>query len=344
MSKEFERQMMMRCLQLAKNGLGTTYPNPMVGCVIVHNQRIIAEAWHQRAGEPHAEVLAIKQVPDKEILSKSTLFVSLEPCAHHGKTPPCSDLIIHHKIPKVIIGTVDPFSQVNGLGVKKMKQAGIEVELSELNKECKEINKRFFTFHQKKRPYVILKWAQTANGYISTKIAKQQWISTRFAKQLTHKWRTEEQAILVGTRTAQIDNPQLNSRLWSGNQPVRVVLDKDLTIDSNFHLWDQNQRTLVFSEKSKKSQPNLEFIQVDFQTNLMQTVLHYLYKNNIQSIIIEGGAITLQSVIDVGMWDEARVFESTQNWEDGIKAPSFIGQLVASKKIASDRLKIYVPS
>lgn len=334
--------MMQRCIQLAENGLGNTYPNPMVGCVIVHNGEIIAEGWHQKAGEPHAEVIAIHQIQNNEILKESTLYVSLEPCAHHGKTPPCADLIVRNQIPKVIIGTVDPFAKVNGLGIRKLQDAGIEVISGVLEKECRELNKRFFTFHQEKRPYVILKWAQTADGFMAIEDGEQKWITNEYSKQLVHKWRTEEQSILVGTNTAKADNPQLNARLWNGNQPVRLVLDRDLKLDNDLHLFDQNQRTIVFTEKEKSNSENLEFVQVSFDENLSNSILEKLYELNIQSVIIEGGRKTLESFIEKNLWDEARIFTSSNVWSSGIKSPDFKGRLIHFQQIQSDKLETFI--
>lgn len=338
---EFDEQMMQRCIQLAQNGLGNTYPNPMVGCVIVHNESIIAEGWHQKAGEPHAEVNAINQIQNKEILKESTLYVSLEPCAHHGKTPPCADLVIANQIPKVIIGTVDPFAKVNGLGIQKLKDAGIEVICGILEEECRALNKRFFKFHQEKRPYVILKWAQTSDGFIAAENGEQKWITNEYSKQFVHKWRTEEQSILVGTKTAQTDNPHLNARLWDGNQPIRIVLDKDLKLNSDLHLFDGSQRTIVFTEIEKSNLENLEFIQVSFDDYLPNSILNKLYELNIQSVIIEGGKQTLETFIKSNLWDEARIFTSTNVWNSGVKSPELKGNLIHSQQIQSDKLEIF---
>ena len=224
---------MARCIQLAKNGLGTTYPNPLVGSVIVYNGKIIGEGWHKKAGEAHAEVNAINSVKDKTLLAKSTIYVSLEPCSHYGKTPPCADLIAYHKIPNVIIGTIDPFAKVAGNGLKKLMEAGSKITLGVLEKECKELNKRFFTFHEKKRPYIILKWAETQDGFIAPleqESGKPFWITSPESKKRVHKWRTEEAAILVGTKTVELDNPSLTARLWKGEQPLRVVIDKSMKL------------------------------------------------------------------------------------------------------------------
>jgi len=338
---DWDEIIMQRCIQLAQNGFGTTYPNPMVGCVIVHQGKIIAEGWHKKAGEPHAEVNAIHQVQNKEILKEATLYVSLEPCAHHGKTPPCADMIIHHQIPKVVVGTVDPFAKVNGLGIQKMRNAGIEVKTGVLEKKCRELNKRFFTFHQEKRPYIILKWAQTADGFMAAENGEQKWITNEFSRQLVHKWRTEEQAILVGTMTAETDNPQLNARLWGGNQPIRLVLDKDLKLNENLDLFDRSQPTIVFTQKSKENLSNLKFIQVEFNENLVEQILTELYENEIQSVIIEGGKKTLETFIQKDLWDEARIFTSEESWKSGISSPDFRGKLIHSKNISSDRLEIF---
>lgn len=340
--KNFDEQMMLRCIQLAENGLGTTYPNPLVGCVIVHNKKIISEGWHRKAGEAHAEVIAIDRVASKEILKESVLYVSLEPCAHHGKTPPCSDLIVHCQIPRVVVGTVDPFAKVNGLGISKLQKEGVEVKTGVLENKCRELNKRFFTFHQKKRPYVILKWAQTANGFMAAANKEQKWISNQYSKQLSHKWRTEEQAVLVGTKTAESDNPELNARLWNGNQPVRLVLDKELKLNPGLNLFDRHRRTIVFTEKEKSNQPNLEFLKIRFDENLPHTILYKLYELEIQSVIIEGGRKTLDSFIEMDLWDEARVFTSDEAWNSGIKSPEFTGRLIYNQTIASDRLEIFV--
>lgn len=333
--------MIQRCIELAGNGLGNTYPNPMVGCVIVHDGQIIAEGWHRKSGEPHAEVIAINQISDKEILKKSTLYVSLEPCAHYGKTPPCVDLIIQHRIPKVVVGTKDPFTKVNGLGIQKMKEAGIEVEVGIGEEACRELNKRFFTFHQEKRPYIILKWAQTADGFMAAENGVQKWITNEYSKQLVHKWRTEEQAILVGTRTVETDNPQLNARLWFGNQPIRLVLDRGLKLNPNSYLFDKSQQTLVFTEKEKLNENNLEFFQIKFDENLPETVLTKLYETGVQSLIIEGGKKTLESFIRKDLWDEARIFTSKINWNAGIKSPEFSGKLLETNTISTDLLEIY---
>lgn len=334
-----------RCIELAKNGLGATYPNPLVGSVIVHRDSIIGEGWHQKAGGPHAEVNAVNSVKDESLLKKSTIYVSLEPCSHFGKTPPCSDLIIAKGIKKVVIGTVDPFAEVAGRGIKKLMEAGCEVQVGVLEQECQDLNKRFFTFHQKKRPYIILKWAQTADGFIAPKIQEKRepvWITNQYSKQLVHKWRSEEQAILVGTNTAIADNPKLNTRLWKGENPVRVVIDKDLKIPQESALFDGTIKTIVLTENEKKSDNNnLAFEKLDFQQDLPNQICEVLYRHNLQSVIIEGGAKTLQTFIDTDLWDEARVFTGISEFHKGVKAPEFSGKMFSETALERDTLKFY---
>ncbi|REG94733.1 diaminohydroxyphosphoribosylaminopyrimidine deaminase [Flavobacterium aquicola] len=316
---------MSRCIALAKNGLGTTYSNPMVGSVIVYDGKIIGEGWHKKAGEPHAEVNAVNSVQDKSLLSKATIYVSLEPCSHFGKTPPCCDLIIKNKIPNVVVGTVDPFSEVSGNGIKKLIEAGIHVTVGILEEECNELNKRFFTFHQKKRPYIILKWAQSQDDFIAPleKLEKKPvWITNTYSRQLVHKWRTEEQAILVGTQTVLDDNPKLNARDWYGNNPVRLVLDQNSRIPKGNAVFDNQARTIVFTNSQNTiPEENTTFERIDFKQNIASQIADSLYKNNIQSVIIEGGLRTLQTFIDADLWDEARVFRGNINLGKGIQAP-----------------------
>lgn len=334
-----------RCIELAKNGLGTTYPNPLVGSVIVHNGKIIGEGWHRKSGESHAEVIAIDSVKNKELLKESTIYVSLEPCSHFGKTPPCADLIIQHKFSKVIIGTIDPFAKVCGSGIAKLKKSGIKVEVGFLENECRELNKRFFTFHQKKRPYIILKWAQTQNGFIAPlqkKETKPVWISNEFSRQLVHKWRAEEQAIMVGTNTVLQDNPRLDIRSWTGENPIRIVLDRELKITSGFSVYDKSVKTIFITEKERLSEhENQVFEKIDFNKNVNIGILDVLYKHQIQSVIIEGGAVLLESFIKNNLWDEARVFTSDLSFEKGIKAPEFNTNKAALKNDISDNTLEY---
>ena len=333
-----------RCIKLAKNGFGTTYPNPMVGSVIVYNGEIIGEGWHQKAGEPHAEVNAIRSVKDPSLLDKATIYVSLEPCSHFGKTPPCCDLIIKNKIPNVVIGTVDSNIKVAGNGIKRLQEAGANVIVGVLEKECYELNQRFFTFHEKKRPYIILKWAETQDGFIAPLQKEEQnpvWITNLNSRQLVHKWRTEEQAILVGTQTVIDDNPQLNARDWEGNNPIRVVIDQNHRIPKTAHVFDNQTKTIVFS--NKKSAPSLEntiFEVIDFQQNIAQQIVDKLFQHQIQSVIIEGGAQTLQTFIDANLWDEARVFIGDCTFEKGVKAPIMNTSPFKKEKIGTDELLI----
>lgn len=336
---DFDELMMKRCIELAENGLGMTYPNPVVGCVIVRNGRIISEGWHQKAGEAHAEVNAVNKIKDKEILKECEIYVSLEPCSHFGKTPPCSDMIVRYGFKRVIVGISDPNSKVNGQGIERMRDAGIEVKVGVLENECAELNKRFFCFHQNKRPYIILKWAQTADGFMAAENHVQKWITNQYSKQLVHLWRSQEQSVLVGYNTAKIDNPQLNLRLWSGNQPVRAVIDRDLSLDSKLHLFDGSQQTIIFSDKEDSSRPDV--IQLKFDENLEESILEELYKSGLQSVIIEGGRKTLDRFISNGLWDEAKIFSSSENWVSGIKAPLINGKLTEQKAIGCDSLKIF---
>ena len=319
-----------RCIELAKNGLGTTYPNPLVGSVIVYNNEIIGEGWHRKSGEPHAEVNAINSVKDKSLLSKSTIYVSLEPCSHFGKTPPCCDLIIANKIPNVVIGTIDPFAKVAGTGIKKLIEAGKNVTVGILEDECNELNKRFFTFHNKKRPYIILKWAESEDGFIAplTKEKKEPvWITNEFSRQLVHKWRSEEQAILVGTNTIIEDNPSLTTRDWSGNNPIRIVLDQNNRISKESHIFDNQVKSITITKEN-----------INFNNNIALEITDFLYNEGIQSVIIEGGRQTLQTFIDVNIWDEARVFRGEIYFKAGTKAPTISKTNSNKEKILNDEL------
>ena len=335
-------QYMQRCLDLAANGLGTTYPNPLVGSVIVANQRIIGEGWHKKAGEDHAEVVAIKSVKEISNLENSTLYVNLEPCSHHGKTPPCVDLILKHKIKNVVIGSSDPNPLVAGRGIKKLIDAGVNVTVGILEKECKFLNRRFFTFQQKQRPYIILKWAQSADGFIAPNRQKHDpkspvWISNALSQQLVHKWRTEEQSILIGTNTAVDDNPQLTSRSYFGRNPIRIVVDRALRIPKENYIFDNQAETILIS--SVKCDHNSVISEtIDFNQNIAKQILEILFQHNIASVIIEGGKQTLQTFIDSDFWDEARVFKSKNYLKDGIKAPNFAFIPKDIQRISDDEL------
>ena len=337
---------MSRCIQLAKNGLGTTYPNPLVGSVIVHDGKIIGEGWHYKAGLPHAEVNAIKSVVSPELLKEATIYISLEPCSHFGKTPPCADLIIENEIKKVVVGSLDPNPKVAGRGIKKLMDAGCEVIVGVMEEECNELNKRFFTFHQKKRPYIFLKWAQTADGFIAPKEnlrieTKPVWITNEFSRQLVHKMRAEEQAILAGTNTVLQDNPSLTVREWAGENPMRIVIDRSLKLSQDFSVFDESSNTIIFNEKETITSENLYFQKIDFSEKIPQQICTSLFQRNVQSVIIEGGAKTLQTFIDANLWDETWVFNGKSNFEEGIKAPIFKGVFISEEKIKDDTLRIF---
>jgi diaminohydroxyphosphoribosylaminopyrimidine deaminase/5-amino-6-(5-phosphoribosylamino)uracil reductase len=333
-----------RCIELAKNGLGTTYPNPLVGSVIVYNGKIIGEGWHKKSGEPHAEVNAINSVKDKSLLPKSTIYVSLEPCSHFGKTPPCCDLIIKHKIPNVVIGTVDPNEKVAGNGIKRLLGNGANVTVGILENECSELNKRFFTFHNKKRPYIILKWAESADGFIAPLHRDKKepvWLTNQYSRQLVHKWRSEEQAILVGTKTVLEDNPKLDVRDWKGNNPVRIIIDKIGKINDFFYIKDKKTRTIIITEQENiQSVENCIYENTIFESRLSEKICEVLVKHNIQSVIIEGGTTTLETFINDGLWDEARVFKSKIQLNEGVKAPNLKGNSEVLK-IQNDELIIF---
>ncbi len=337
---------MRRCLELAQLGLGNVSPNPMVGAVIVYADKIIGEGYHQKYGEAHAEVNAVNQVINNfsnyaKLLRQSTVYVSLEPCAHYGKTPPCADLIIKHQIPKVVVGCRDPFEQVNGKGIEKLQAAGVEVISGILEEECKWLNRRFFTRVQKHRPYIILKWAQTADGFFAPADSTQLWITGLESRKLVHQWRGEEDAILVGTNTVAIDNPQLNVRYGKGKLPKRIVIDRRLKLSRDLNVFDQSVETLVFNEIKMEFDGKTKYIALeDFDRFVPQYILYQLYLQDIQSVIIEGGAKTLNSFIDAGLWDEARIFTGETVLNNGIKAPEVNGVIADEVLSGTDRLKI----
>jgi len=340
---------MKRCLELAKNGLGTTSPNPMVGAVIVHDGKIIGEGWHRKAGEPHAEPNAINSVKNPELLKESTIYVSLEPCSHFGKTPPCTDLILEKEIPNVVIGIMDPFAKVCGNGINKLKQHGRNVTVGVLEKECEEINKRFFTFQKENRPYIILKWAETKDGFIDiirdeNSENKPTWISNKYSQQLVHKWRSEEDAILVGTNTAIKDNPKLNTRSWKGKNPTRVVLDRTLRIPKDYSLFDDSVKTIVITGIDKENSTNTFYEKIDFSSDtFINELMEVLVKHQIQSIIIEGGNKVLKTFIDANLWDEARIFIGQNTFGKGINSPMISGKIISEKNIEGDKLIIMNP-
>ena len=338
-----------RCIEIAENGLGFTRPNPMVGSVIVHKNHIIGEGFTSAYGGNHAEVNAINSVKDKSLLKDATLYVTLEPCSHFGKTPPCSDLIIKHQIPNVVIGCIDDNVEVAGKGIEKLKQAGCKVIVGVLENACKAHHKRFFTFHNKKRPYIILKWAETTNGFMAPKtknVKKPVWITNEFSRQLVHKWRAEEQAILVGTNTVLQDNPSLTVRDWTGKNPIRVVLNKHEKLAKDFAVLNEEAETILIGSETKKQKTktqtcNLEFINWNLKTSIAEQICNGLYNNSINSVIVEGGTKTIQTFIDENLWDEARIFTGTNQFKMGVKAPVLSGTLISEEKISTDILKIY---
>ena len=331
---------MNRCLELATKGLENVSPNPMVGSVIVHENKIIGEGYHKEFGKEHAEVNAIASVKNKSLLKYSTLYVNLEPCAHFGKTPPCSNLIIEHKIPKVVIGCVDTFSDVNGKGILKMEKAGIEINIGVLEKESQELNKRFFTFHEKKRPYIILKWAESKDGFIAPKnqIAPF-WMTSSDSKKLVHQFRAEEDAILIGRVTVEKDNPSLTVREIRGENPIRIVIDKDLKLSKKLIIFKVEAKTIIFNTQITKQLNSNYYIKINYR-NMINNILHELYKQNIQSLIIEGGAKTLQSFIDQKLWDEARIFTANKTLIEGVKSPRIEGEIIYETTIDKDQLEI----
>ena len=339
---------MSRCIQLAKNGLGTTYPNPLVGSVIVHKNTIIGEGWHYRSGLPHAEVNAINSVKNKSLLSDATIYVSLEPCSHFGKTPPCADLIIDSGIKKVVIGSLDPNPTVAGRGVKRLMEAGCDVVVGILAAECDNLNKRFFTFHTKKRPFIILKWAQTSDGFIAPDKAKRSeepepvWITNELSRQLVHKQRAIEHAILVGTKTVLDDDPSLTTRDWSGNSPIRIILDRDLSIRKIASVFNDEAEILVISEKTKGKSANISYAKANFSENVAQQICDILYDNNIQSVIIEGGAKTIQTFVDAQLWDEASVYVGNITFGSGLKAPRISNRKDSEMKITNNQLLSFI--
>ncbi|MBN1791929.1 MAG: bifunctional diaminohydroxyphosphoribosylaminopyrimidine deaminase/5-amino-6-(5-phosphoribosylamino)uracil reductase RibD [Bacteroidales bacterium] len=337
---------MKRCLDLAALGLGHTASNPLVGSVIVHNDRIIGEGFHHVYGGPHAEVNAVDAVADKSLLSVSTLYVNLEPCSHSGKTPPCADMIIRTGIPEVVIGTSDPNPLVSGNGIRKLEQSGVKVTTGVLQDQCRDLNKRFFTYHTKKRPMVILKWAQTSDGFMdvlreNAGVPEPNWISNEISRILVHKWRSEEQSILVGTRTALLDNPRLNVRQWSGNSPVRMVLDRNLRLPATLNLFDNSMPTLVFNALKDSQEGLTQYVRLDFTGSVLGELLRYLYDKGLQSVFVEGGQKLLNSFLDENLWDEARVFTGPGMFGAGISAPVIRHITPAKHRIREDVVFFY---
>jgi len=325
---------MSRCIQIAKNGLGTTAPNPMVGCVIVYDTNIIGEGFTSPYGGPHAEVNAIQSVLEPSLLTQSTLYVSLEPCSHYGKTPPCVDLIIHKKIPKVVIGIRDPHAKVDGKGIQNLRDSGTEVITDVLERQCYELNKRFFTFHTKKRPYIILKWAESLDGFIAPKKKDETapfWISNKNSRQLTHKWRAEEESILVGAKTVSDDDPSLTTRDYFGKNPIRIIFKNDKPIPKIFKIFDDTSETIIV-ESSK----------IDSPQGTIQELLSQLFNKGITSVIVEGGRKTLNLFLDSGIWDEARIFVGSSLLNEGISAPELIKPPYLGERILNDQFYVLI--
>jgi diaminohydroxyphosphoribosylaminopyrimidine deaminase / 5-amino-6-(5-phosphoribosylamino)uracil reductase len=337
-----EEIFMLRALELAELGKGNVSPNPMVGCVIVHDGQIIGEGYHEVYGGPHAEPNAINSVKNPTLIQESTVYVTLEPCAHWGKTPPCANLLVEKKVKKVVIGTLDSNPLVGGKGAQILIDAGIEVTSGVLDTKVREQNKRFFTFMEKKRPYVILKWAQTKDGFIARENYDSKWISNPYSRQLVHRWRSEEDAIMVGTLTAKYDNPQLNVREWEGKNPVRIVIDRNLTLDRGLHLFDQRQSTLCYNQVKEEKSENLEHVKLPSGFNIRE-ILEDLYQRKIQSLIVEGGAQLLNKFIQENLWDEARVFTGQVQFGKGIPAPKIQGSIIDEMEIMGDLLTISRP-
>ncbi len=340
---------MYRCLQLAKSNRDSASPNPVVGCVIVHNDIIVGEGYTSAYGGPHAEVNAIQSVRDKSLLSGSTLYVSLEPCSHYGKTPPCAEMILKYGIPEVVVGIKDPNKLVAGRGIQLLKASGCKVIHGILEQACYDMNRKFFVYHQEKRPYIILKWAESADGFLApdpvsrAKDPEPYWITNQYSRQLVHLWRTQEQAVLVGTQTVLDDNPQLNSRHWQGRSPIRVVLDRDLRIPHHYHVFDKSTTTIVLTEKTNGAliKEGMQYETLDFSGNTIEQILDILWKNDILSVIVEGGSKTLNSFMKANLWDEARVFTGPEKFNSGLKAPEMEARIHKTTSILSETLKIY---
>lgn len=339
---------MNRAIQLGTNALGTSAPNPMVGAVVVYNDQIIGEGYTSPYGGPHAEVNAIQSVADKSLLSGASLYVTLEPCNHFGKTPPCTDLILKYAIPEVFIGCEDPHPKVGGRGILKLQQAGCAVQPGILGKECREHHRRFLSVHEKKRPYIILKWAQSPDGFLAPEklkrpgVAKPFWISNKRSRQMVHMWRSQEDAVLVGSTTVLLDNPELTTRYWKGSSPMRILLDKDLNIEGNFHVLDNSVKTLVITGIQDRSRfrGGLEYELVDFDKPVAGQLCKLLINYEVTSLIVEGGAQTLRTFLDEDLWDEARIFSGAQSFGKGLKAPKITGRQLHFGHIGDNSLTI----
>ena len=343
-----ESKFMNKCIALAKQGLGNTYPNPLVGSVVVYKGEVIGSGWHQKSGEAHAEVHSIRHVSDRSLLADSTLYVNMEPCNHYGKTPPCTDLIIQSGIRHVVIGMQDPFEKVNGSGIQKLRHAGVRVDVGIESAACRELNKRFITTIEKQRPYIILKWAETLDRFIAPKTKTTNepvWISNLLSRTLAHQWRAEEQSILIGKQTALDDNPALTTRLHKGPSPIRLLIDPKEEVDRKAKVFNPDQKVIVFTANKSRTEAHIEYVAIDFSANGLQQILSTLFQKGIQSILVEGGSITLQHFIDSGLWDEARVITGQEKFVEGITAPnitSFSEKPNTTKTLERNVLKQWV--
>ena len=331
---------MQRCIKLAEKGRPKAFPNPLVGCVIVKNNKIISEGYHKKFGSKHAEIEAISKIKNKETLEGSEIYVNLEPCSHKGKTPACVDEIKKYKFKRIIIGSKDPFQKVNGRGIKKLEN--FKIKTGCLERECIELNKRFFTNHKKERPYVILKWAQTKNNFMGNANSKERLIiSNSHSFKISHKWRSIESAILIGKNTATEDNPFLTTRLSKGKNPIRVILDQNLETKQNLNVFNKEAKTIIVNDKKNKKNNNLHYVKIKNDKNFIKNLLKFLHKQNIYSLIVEGGSTILNIFLKSKIWDEARVFISDKKIKEGIQAPSIKNIKSKNQKIKTDILKIY---
>lgn len=347
MGESDDNKFMRRCLELAGSAEGMTYPNPLVGSVVVHGGKIIGEGYHLKAGGPHAEVIAINSVADKEKLRYSTLYVNLEPCSHHGKTPPCADFIIASSIPRIVVGTLDTSEKVSGRGVERLRKAGCEVITGVIEKECRRVNRRFFTFNERRRPYITLKWAQSADGYIDILRSEDQetkpnWISGKPERVLVHKWRSFEQAILVGAGTIRADNPNLNVREWKGNNPVKLILSGSGIFNIESAVNETNEKVIVFTYNIDAKVTGTVKVNLNHEEPVSLQIIRYLYEAGIQSLLIEGGAEVLSHFISNQLWDEARIFKGSENFKDGVRAPALKGTLLSATAFTGSSLDIYI--
>lgn len=341
---------MLRCIELGEKALGLAAPNPMVGCVITYHNKIIGEGYTSAYGGAHAEVNAINSVSDKSLLREATLYVTLEPCSHYGKTPPCAELIIKYNLKKVFIGTRDPNKKVSGKGVRKLKEAGCKVVIGILEDECRMHHRQFLTFHEKHRPYILLKWAETKDGFIAPPDEKRNtraepyWISNSYARQRVHQWRSEVQAILVGTNTALKDNPRLDVRKWKGMSPTRIVIDKMIKLPNDLHIFDNSIGTIVLTQETDKSKylDGIQYEIIDFKKDVAEEICRVLFEKNISSVLVEGGSATLATFINAGLWDEARIITSENTFDEGKKAPKLPGVLVSTEIIANNTINTFL--